>query len=759
MTDKPLPELLAPAGSEESLRAALAGGADAVYFGGAAFSNRMRAKNFAGDTIRDAIKLCHSVGAAAHITVNTRIKEREMDSVLAFADIILGGQADERADALIVADLGVARRIKAEFPHATLHASTQTSLSSVADCGTLYSLGFSRLVVPRELSLEEIRTLAARSPIEIEMFIHGAHCVSCSGQCLLSYVMGGRSGNRGECAQPCRLPYTVTAQNKSVVGSYPLSMADMYLGGHMRDIISSGVASLKIEGRLKSSAYVYGVTRIYRRLLDEQRDATAEEKRALEDLFTRGFTDGYLTAHYSAMAGLKSSERETAGNIAKEISAALSERLSSKRAQKPTETPIKARFSLKTGMPSRLVFSAEDVSAEAIGDIPQISTGNPTSGESAAKNLVKLGGSGFSLDKNDIEFDIDDGLWMPLSAINELRRRAAGALAKKLAERTVEQAADVSATDVSGADVSVTRFSDTTQVSAPEKRNAIAVSAEIADLSLFMRGAEKQSFAELLNSVSRLYVPVTDVRRAVDFSTIDLSTVDLSTVETTESADTDKICAVLPVLLPSDEELDKMLAALSEIGSESCVRRVLCHTIGQVRAVRAHGLIPDVSFRANVTNSDAAHVYRELGVRALTLSPELGLSAARDIAQSCAADIGLIGYGRLPVMHLSRCIISGGVCKKGNRGGRINETDARSHTCTAELCDRLGEKFPVIGAPDCTNVIYNSAVTWMGDRADQLKLGGYAEHIHFMFTTESADEACDVLRAYRRGEKRAGRRI
>lgn len=757
MTDKPLPELLAPAGSEESLRAALAGGADAVYFGGAAFSNRMRAKNFAGDTIRNAIKLCHSVGAAAHITVNTRIKEREMDSVLAFADIILGGQADERADALIVADLGVARRIKAEFPHATLHASTQTSLSSVADCGALYSLGFSRLVVPRELSLEEIRTLAARSPIEIEMFIHGAHCVSCSGQCLLSYVMGGRSGNRGECAQPCRLPYTVTAQNKSVGGSYPLSMADMYLGGHIRDIISSGVASLKIEGRLKSSAYVYGVTRIYRRLLDERRDATADEKRALEDLFTRGFTDGYLTAHYSAMAGLKSSERETAGNIAKEISAALSGRLSSKRAQKPSATPIKARFSLKTGMPSRLVFSAEDVSAEAVGDIPQISTGNPTSGESAAKNLVKLGGSGFSLDKNDIEFDIDDGLWMPLSAINELRRRAADALAKKLAERTVEQAADVSATDVSaadvsatdvsGADVSVTRFSDTTQVSAPEKRNAIAVSAEIADLSLFLRGAENHSFAELLNIVSRLYVPVTDVRRAVD----------LSTVET--AADTDKICAVLPVLSPDDAELAETLAALSEIGSEPCVRRVLCHTIGQVRAVRAHGLIADVSFRANVTNSDAAHVYRELGVRALTLSPELGLSAARDIAQSCAADIGLIGYGRLPVMHLSRCIISGGVCKKGNRGGRINETDARSHTCTAELCDRLGEKFPVIGAPDCTNVIYNSAVTWMGDRADQLKLGGYAEHIHFMFTTESADEACDVLRAYRRGEKRAGRRI
>ncbi len=751
MTDTPTPELLAPAGSEESLRAALAGGADAVYFGGAAFSNRMRAKNFAGDSIRDAIKLCHSVGAAAHITVNTRIKDREMDSVLAFAEMILGGQTDEQADALIVADLGVARRIKAEFPNATLHASTQTSLSSVADCGALYSLGFSRLVVPRELSLDEIRTLAARSPIDIEMFIHGAHCVSCSGQCLLSYVMGGRSGNRGECAQPCRLPYTVTAQNKSVSGGYPLSMADMYLGGHMREIISSGVASLKIEGRLKSPAYVYGVTKIYRCLLDERRDATADEKRALEDLFTRGFTDGYLTAHYSGMAGLKSSERETAGNIAKEISAALASRRAQKssdaRTQTSTVTPIKAQFTLRACEAARLVFLSGDVSAEAVGEIPQISKGNPTSGESAAKNLVKLGGSGFSLDKNDIEFDIDDGLWMPLSAINELRRHAADDLAKKIAEKTA-------ATDVSVSGVSIAQRPRIPQASATEKRNAIAVSAEIADLSLFLRGAEKHSFAELLNSVSRLYVPVTDVRRAVDLSTIDLSTVDSA-----ESADADKICAVLPVLLPSDEELDKMLAAISEIGSKPCVRRVLCHTIGQVRAVKTHGLIPDVSFRANVTNSDAAEVYRELGVRSLILSPELGLSSARDIASGCAVDVGLIGYGRLPVMHLSRCIISGGVCKKGNRGGRINASDARSHTCTAELCDRLGEKFPVVAAPDCTNVIYNSAVTWMGDRADQLKLGGYAEHIHFMFTTESADEACAVLRAYRDREKRSGRRI
>ena len=183
---KKLPELLAPAGSEDALRAALAGGADAVYFGGSAFSNRMRAKNFTDEGLTEAIRLAHAAGAAAHITVNTRVRDREMDDALRLAERILGGKPEERADALIMADLGLAEEIRKRWPHAVFHASTQTSLGSAADSIELRKRGFSRLVLPREMDREEIASLCG-GPLEIEIFIHGAHCVSLSGQCLLSY--------------------------------------------------------------------------------------------------------------------------------------------------------------------------------------------------------------------------------------------------------------------------------------------------------------------------------------------------------------------------------------------------------------------------------------------------------------------------------------------------------------------------------------------------------------------------------------------
>ena len=210
MTAKP--ELLAPAGNMEALRAAVAGGADAVYFGAKSFSNRARGKNFDDDELKDAIKFAHSCGVKCHITVNTRVRDREMDEILRLADVILGGDKDSTADALIVADFGVAAQILHRYPNAVLHASTQTSMASVVDCVELKKIGFSRIVLPRELSYAEIKLISQNSPIETEIFIHGAHCVSLSGQCLMSYVMGGRSGNRGECAQPCRLSYSM---NKS----------------------------------------------------------------------------------------------------------------------------------------------------------------------------------------------------------------------------------------------------------------------------------------------------------------------------------------------------------------------------------------------------------------------------------------------------------------------------------------------------------------------------------------------------------------
>ena len=737
MADKHIPELLSPAGSEEALRAALAGGADAVYFGGSAFSNRMRAKNFAGETIRDAIKLCHSVGAAAHITVNTRVSDRELDGVLAFAETILGGKEDERADALIVADLGVASSIKAAFPHAVLHGSTQTSMMSPDDCRALEELGFSRLVVPREMSLDEIRALVDKSPIEIEMFIHGAHCVSCSGQCLMSYVMGGRSGNRGECAQPCRLPYRMTDGSRQVGGDYPLSLADMMLGGHIPEIIGSGVASLKIEGRLKSPSYVYGVTSIYRRLLDEGRRATKEETKALEDLFTRGFTDGYFVSRYGTMGGVKSSEKQiNASAVQREISQAFSARQSDFRAKQKGKTsdatPVKARFELKSGSPAVFELYCGEYVGRAVGAVPSPSTGNPITADSAAKNLTKLGGSGFSLSSDDIEFSLDGGLWMPLSALNALRRDAADALAAQLGEKKKEENSE----DKNKEKRSTERPSSDKSGRTEKKRETVA---EIFSLALFLADVEENERAarleEFAEKFDRLYIPLGDCENTA----------------VKQAARCEKISAVLPLLTGKD--LEEKLKAVYGYG----IRRALCHTAGQLRLVRSLGFDGDISFRGNVTNSEAADVYASLGASSVVLSPEVTLAAARGITASVCAQTGLIVYGRIPVMHLSRCIISGGNCKKGNRGGRY--VGAKPHVCAGELCDRLGEKFPVVANSDCTNVIYNSTPIWMGDRPEDIAPGRNAGASVFLFTVENIKEAEDVLRAYRAGEKRSGRRI
>ena len=289
-----LPELLAPCGSREALDAALNAGADAVYFGGTVYNARMHAKNFPREQIPDAVRDCHSAGVRAYITLNTQILDRELQGALEYAAFLY----ENGADALILADSGLSSLIHTYIPELELHASTQMTAHSVEAACTLKQLGFSRMVCGREMRAEDIEALVKASPIEIEMFIHGAICVSCSGQCMLSAVMGGRSGNRGACAQPCRLPYS---------GGYPISLRDMCLAGHIPALIRSGVASLKIEGRMKSPAYVYGVTRIYRRLLDENRSASVSEMKELDRLFSRGgFTDGYYTGRVgSAMLGIR----------------------------------------------------------------------------------------------------------------------------------------------------------------------------------------------------------------------------------------------------------------------------------------------------------------------------------------------------------------------------------------------------------------------------------------------------------------------
>ena len=287
------PELLAPAGSLDALYAAIEGGADAVYVGGVAFNARINAKNFTPEELKRGIDCAHAYGAKVYIAANTLIYDREMDDYLRAAeDAYLCG-----ADAFIVADLGAARLLRSRIP-VELHGSTQLSGHNLHAAELLSREGFSRMVLAREMSRENIKYFTENSPIEAEVFVHGALCVCHSGQCLFSSVVGGRSGNRGECAQPCRLPYN-TPQGKS---DYPLSLSDLSLARYVPELCDMGVASFKIEGRMKSPEYVRDVTSIWRRLIDEKRAADDSDMAELAAIFSRGgFTDGY----YSGKIGRK----------------------------------------------------------------------------------------------------------------------------------------------------------------------------------------------------------------------------------------------------------------------------------------------------------------------------------------------------------------------------------------------------------------------------------------------------------------------
>ena len=411
---KKLPELLSPAGSLQAFEAAIDGGADAIYVGGASFNARINAKNFTADELRDAVKLAHMYGVKVYQTVNIMIHGREVDELISEAV----RSAEMGVDAFIVSDLGAASILHRILPEMPLHGSTQMSVHNSAGARLLSDMGITRVVPARELSHKDIAAMVANSPIEVEMFIHGAMCVSHSGQCLFSSLVGGRSGNRGLCAQPCRLPY---ANAESRVGDkYPLSLKDMSLATHVREIIDSGVASLKIEGRMKSPEYVRGVTKIWRNLLDEGRDATVEDIRALSELFSRGgFSDGYYTsAINSRMLGIRSEDDKQASREVERFT----------KIQR--KVPIFMSVSLTEGKPAKLAARRKDACAVVYGEMPQAAINAPIDEATVRKCMSKLGDTCFCLEELDV--NINGRIMMPISQLNALRRDGIAALEKQM---------------------------------------------------------------------------------------------------------------------------------------------------------------------------------------------------------------------------------------------------------------------------------------------------------------------------------------
>ena len=396
-------EILAPAGDFSALVGAISAGCDAVYLGADAFNARMRAKNFTLEKIKEAFDLLHAHGKRAYVTLNTAVYERELGAALEKISALhnLG------ADAFIVADFGVMAEIKRKYPEIEVHASTQASVHNL-DGATFLSreLGAKRVVLARELDKKNIAYMSQNAPCETEIFVHGAHCMSQSGQCLFSYALGGRSGNRGECAQPCRLPYSLNGK-----GGYPLSLKDMSLAPKITELLSLGAASLKIEGRMKGEEYVYGTVRTFRRLIDEKRNANKSEISTLGSLFSRqGFTSGYFDGKIdSSMLGVRTEDDKQKTSA-------------SNTAVIPLEkVKISLYARLKIGEQAYLKAEANGKIAEVWGETVEAAINAPMQKEEIVKRLSKLGTTPY--EAKSVEVDADDCIMIRVSALNDLRRR------------------------------------------------------------------------------------------------------------------------------------------------------------------------------------------------------------------------------------------------------------------------------------------------------------------------------------------------
>ncbi len=611
---RPLPELLAPAGDMDALVSALASGADAVYFGTDLFNARIRACNFTLEQAREAIRLCHAHGKRAYVTLNIEIYEREIPLVLEYVSSLY----ESGVDALIVADFGIMALLREHFPDLDIHASTQASAHNLDGVKALEELGCTRVVVARELDRENLSLICRHAEAEIEMFVHGAHCVSMSGQCLMSYAMGGRSGNRGECAQPCRLPYRIECGVRNaecgMVGAefgcrasstYPLSLKDMSLANRIPEIIDTGAASLKIEGRMKSAEYVGGVVSVWRELLDSRRSATASQMDALGALFSRqGFTQGYFDNRVDgAMLGIRSEGDKATTR---------EQVLEPKALQKP-KIDIFARF--VEGERALLTVTQGEKSVTVYGDIVERAIKAPMSEDDLKKSLLKLGSTPYQA--GSITIEKSDSVMVRVSSLNALRRQAVDML---LGARNPKKADYVSKKRPKG-----------------DKRLRSAVFSTDAQIP--------DNAAEFFD---RIYVPVYYYDSACGANGVYLP----------------------PIILDSEwNDVEALLKRAKECGA----KYALATNIGQIRVLKRMGFIVACDFRFNVFNTYTANYLCSFSVENIILCPELSLPQARDMA-----DCSLIAYGKFPVMTTFKCICkTADSCTKMCEGYLTDRTGAK----------------------------------------------------------------------------------
>ena len=672
-------ELLAPAGSMEALRAAVCNGADAVYLGADTFNARINARNFSAADLQEAVVYCHVRGVKVHLTLNTLVLDREMPR----AAELIRLAASCGVDAFIVQDLGVVSLCRQLAPDVPIHASTQMSIHSLEGVMEAAALGCSRVVLARELPAEEIAHICKKSPVEIEVFVHGALCMCYSGQCYLSSVIGRRSGNRGQCAQPCRLPY---GYGRFESTRYPLSLKDNCLAGELDELRRMGVASIKIEGRMKRPEYVAIVTRAYRTVLNGGK-LTQADLQELETAFSRqGFTDGYFKGQTgSDMFGRRQESEDTADLFA-----------SARATYEQGETQrIGVRFyaMIHRGQPARLAVEDPDGNlCRTYGPVPEQAVYRSLTAQDLEQQLKKTGGTPYLC--TSVRSSLDPDLMLPASAINAMRRDV---IAELTAKRGRAEKPHLNAYDE------------------PPRYDGISGEPQ---LTVAVRTADQITSRMLSMKPTVLYVPLSELVEHPELR-------QRVGVET-------QLAAILPRVIWSGElvPIARQLRTVYEMG----VRQVLAGNLGQLHIARAAGFAVRGDFGLNIVNSRAMRYLREQGLDSQLLSFELTLPQIRDISKAVPAE--LLIYGRLPLMLMENCVMKNrtGICA--------------CQTGTVRLVDRVGEEFPIVKDPGtCRNVLLNGKKLYLLDKKDALRgMGLWA--LRLQFTTENPGEIDKVLMDY-----------
>ncbi len=593
-------EILAPAGSMEALRAAVQNGANAVYLGCGMFNARQSAKNFTPEALTEAVKYCHIRNVAVHLTLNTLVSDREMTELTK----LIRHAALSGVDAFIVQDLGVLRQCKAIAPHIPIHGSTQMTVHSLPGVRLCAAWGLSRVVLSRELSREEMRFICANSPIEIEVFAHGALCMGYSGQCYLSAAIGGRSGNRGRCAQPCRQSYGYGRWQDN----YPLSLKDNCLVRNLQELEAMGVTSVKLEGRMKRPEYVAAVTDVYRKAADSA-GVTPAMMEQLHIAFNRqGFTDGYYIDRLGPdMFGT----RQEGG----ENNAWCKQMRQTYETTEAPLVPITMEMEVRHEGCRLSVRDPEGHVCTVTGPGGEQARSVALTEAALAERLSKTGGTPYYC--TQVQARIQPGTTLSAAAINGLRREALSMLTAQRARR------------------------ETPVLGRPQKIVAFPGMRRHPELTVQVTTREQITVPLLKLRPALLYVPLHILNEDRDFCR------DLTRYV--------KVCAVLPRIV-HDGEIPRLLQALQNVKLLG-VEEALVGNLGLVIPVREAGMAIRGDFGLNLYNSGAVNAVRDLEMKSACLSFEMTLPQIRDVSKAVPCEI--LCYGRLPLMVTQNCLIQG----------------------------------------------------------------------------------------------------